>query len=194
MKMPRGGIGLLLSLLGLLALAHMPPADGGCVEPREVEECPMLDYKIYPNQDVDEAEEKIGKVAGEQIAAWKGKVGMEEGRGRKKGKGVKLDFCEDLIRCVLDRRSCLLLMWAGKKNKCIDSEHAACCVESSHLASHGENDASTSLPSQGICLQPAHPAVRGRRHQEIPEALQGIRTGAQARMRVGAQHGRPVVC
>ena len=104
MGMPRPA-GLLLSLVGLLALARIPPADGGCVEPREVEECPMLDYKIYPNQDVDEAEEKIAQVVVEQITVWKGKVGMKEGRDKKKSKGIKLDFCEDLIRCVLDRSS-----------------------------------------------------------------------------------------
>ena len=163
--MPRRA-GLLLSLVGVLALARIPPADGGCVEPREVEECPMLDYKIYPNQDVDEAEEKIAKVVGEQITAWRGKVGMKEGRNKKKSKGIKLDFCEDLIRCVLDRSSsCLLLMWAWKKKQVSASALVACCfVESSLLTSNRNINASTPLPSQGICVQSAHPAVRGRRH------------------------------
>ena len=163
--MPRRGVGLLLSLVGVLALARIPPADGGCVEPREVEECPMLDYKIYPNQDVDEAEEKIAKVVGEQITAWRGKVGMKEGRNKKKSKGIKLDFCEDLIRCVLDRSSsCLLLMWALKKKQVSASALVACCFESSLLTSNRNINASTSLPSQGIGVQSAHPAVRGRRH------------------------------
>lgn len=61
----------------------------------------MLDYKIYPSLDLGDAEDKVRKVAGEQIAAWKGKTEVEVGRGKKKGKGIKLDFCEDLIRCVL---------------------------------------------------------------------------------------------
>lgn len=59
----------------------------------------MMDYLVYPTLDVDEAVGRVREVAGEHVAAWKAKT--EKTKGKKKGKGAKLDFCEDLIRWPL---------------------------------------------------------------------------------------------
>ena len=91
---PRFGVLLLMCIL--LSVAQI--ADGGCVQPQEIEACPMIDYKVYGNLDVDAAEEKLEAVVSDRLDQWKS-VSVKS-KGKKKSKQQKLDFCEDLIRLV----------------------------------------------------------------------------------------------
>lgn len=87
----------MLYLLCALLLGGLAGGQGGCVKLAEpLESCDMIDYRVYPNLQVAEAEQQAVQVAKMQVGEWRAR----KGRPGYNKLWDRLSFCEDLFEAV----------------------------------------------------------------------------------------------